>query len=608
MSETKSGSTKVAVTLNDFEKAKNKFNTDQYSKEEFLTLANLYADSFKDVKEGELVKGKIVRIQGDTVILDVGFKSEGSIPKNEFREDEEIKIGGEVVVVLESVEDQEGNLVLSKVRADFLKIWDKVLRAHDTGEILPGKIVKRIKGGMVVDLLGMDAFLPGSQIDVRPIRDFDAFVGQTMDFKVVKVNIPTENVVVSHKVLVEEEISDQRMAIINSLEKGQILEGTVKAITDFGVFVDLGGVDGLVHITDLSWGRINHPNEVVKLDEVIKVVVTDFDEEKRRISLSLKKLLPHPWDNIEEKFQLGKKVTGRVVSLTDYGAFIEIEKGIEGLIHNSEMSWTQHIKHPSQVVSMGQIIEAIILSLDKEEKKISLGIKQLEPDPWESLMHKYPVGTRHNGVARNLTNFGVFVELEPGVDGLVHISDLSWTKKIRHPGEVVKKGEKLEVIVLGVDVEQRKISLGHKQVNENPWASFEQIYSVGSISNGKVVRIIEKGLIAELPEKVDGFVPATQLATIRIKNLANHFPIDAVLPLKVIEFDKENKKIVLSAIAALKEKSEEEIQNYLNAHKLEKTSIKDIRDAEMGVIDSSEFPIFETPEVPSTPAQTPESE
>ena len=470
MSETKPGSTKVAVTLNDFEKAKNKFNTDQYSKEEFLTLAKLYADSFKDVKEGELVKGKVVRIQGDAVILDVGFKSEGSIPKNEFREDEEIKIGGEVEVVLESVEDQEGNLVLSKVRADFLKIWGKVLRAHDTGEILQGKIVKRIKGGMVVDLLGMDAFLPGSQIDVRPIRDFDAFVGQTMDFKVVKVNIPTENVVVSHKVLVEEEISDQRMAIINSLEKGQILEGTVKAITDFGVFVDLGGVDGLVHITDLSWGRINHPNEVVKLDEVIKVVVTDFDEEKRRISLSLKKLLPHPWDNIEEKYQLGKKVTGRVVSLTDYGAFIEIEKGIEGLIHNSEMSWTQHIKHPSQVVSMGQMIEAIILSLDKEEKKISLGIKQLEPDPWESLMHKYPVGTRHNGVARNLTNFGVFVELEPGVDGLVHISDLSWTKKIRHPGEVVKKGEKLEVIVLGVDVEQRKISLGHKQVNENPWA------------------------------------------------------------------------------------------------------------------------------------------
>ena len=327
------------------------------------------------------------------------------------------------------MEDPEGNLVLSKGRADFLRIWDKVLRAHETGEIIEGKIVKRIKGGMVVDLMGMEAFLPGSQIDIRPIRDFDAFVGQTMDFKVVKVNIPTENVVVSHKVLVEEEISDQRNAILESLEKGQILEGIVKAITDFGVFVDLGGVDGLIHITDLSWGRINHPNEIVKLDETIKVVVTDFDEEKKRISLSLKKLLPHPWEKIEEKYKIGDKVSGRVVSLTDYGAFIEIEKGIEGLIHNSEMSWTQHIKHPSQVVAMGQIVEAVILSLDKDEKKISLGIKQLEPDPWQSLMQKYPVGSRHQGVARNLTNIGVFVELEPGVDGLVH--RLERTRQLR---------------------------------------------------------------------------------------------------------------------------------------------------------------------------------
>jgi len=587
---------KTSSVLEQYEKAKNKFNIDEYSQEEFESLATLYTESFRDVKEGELVKGKIVRIQGDNVIIDVGFKSEGSIPKSEFQEHESSQIGDEVEVVLESVEDHDGNLVLSKSRADFLKIWDRVLNSYETGEIINGKIIKRIKGGMVVDLLGMEAFLPGSQIDIRPIRDFDALVGQMMEFKVVKVNIPTENVVVSHKVLVEEEIADQRKAILESLERGQILEGTVKAITDFGVFVDLGGVDGLIHITDLSWGRINHPNEVVKLDEVLKVVVTDFDEAKKRISLSLKKLLPHPWENIDEKYKVGDKVSGRVVSLTDYGAFIEIEKGIEGLIHNSEMSWTQHIKHPSQVVAMGQVVEAIILSLDKDEKKISLGIKQLEPDPWQSLMVKYPVGSKHSGIARNLTNFGVFVELEPGVDGLVHISDLSWTKKIRHPGEVVKKGESLDVTVLGVDVEQRKISLGHKQIIDNPWDSFEKKYSVGTITEGKVVRIIEKGLIAELPDNVDGFVPANQLSTSKLKNLANHFPVDATLPLKVIEFDKNNKKIVLSTIAALKEKSEEEIQDYLNKHKLERVSIESIKSAETSAIDSSEFPIFEVQE------------
>lgn len=584
--------------LEDFEKAKNKFNTDDYTQEEFEALANLYTVSFRNVKQGELVKGRLVRIQDDNVIIDVGFKSEGTIPRSEFGEDAKLEVGQDVEVVLESVEDLEGNLVLSKTRADFLRIWEKVLRAHETGEIIDGKIIKRIKGGMVVDLIGMEAFLPGSQIDIRPIRDFDALVGQTMDFKVVKVNIPTENVVVSHKVLIEEEIADQRTAILESLERGQILEGVVKAVTDFGVFVDLGGVDGLIHITDLSWGRINHPSEVVKLDETLKVVVTDYDEAKKRISLSLKKLLPHPWENIDEKYKIGDKVNGRVVSLTEYGAFIEIEKGIEGLIHNSEMSWTQHIKHPSQVVAMGQIVEAIILSLDKDEKKISLGIKQLEPDPWQTLMIKYPVGSRHSGVARNLTNFGVFVELEPGVDGLVHISDLSWTKKIRHPGEVVKKGETLEVVVLGVDVDSRKISLGHKQIMDNPWDTFEQKFSIGTISEGKVVRIIEKGLIAELPEGVDGFVPANQLSTSKLKNLANHFPVDDVIPIKVIEFDKSNKKIVLSTIAALKDKSDAEIQAYLDKHKLEKVSIDSIKNADTGAIDSSEFPIFEIQESP----------
>jgi small subunit ribosomal protein S1 len=584
---------KAVNPAEEYEKSKKFFNDDEYSQEEFEALSRLYSESFRNVKQGEMVKGRIVRILDDSVILDVGFKSEGQISRDQFSNFADVKVGQEVEVVLESVEDLEGNLVLSKQRADFLRIWERVLNAYDTGEIMQGKIIRRIKGGMVVDLLGMEAFLPGSQIDVRPIRDFDAFVGREMDFKVVKVNIPTENVVVSHKVLVEEELADQRKAILERLEKGQILEGTVKAITDFGVFVDLGGVDGLIHITDLSWGRINHPNEVVKLDQTINVVVTDFDEEKKRISLSLKKLLPHPWENIDEKLKIGAKVSGRVVSLTDYGAFIEVEKGIEGLIHNSEMSWTQHVKHPSQMVSMGQIVEAVVLSLDKDDKKISLGMKQLEPDPWHELMGKYPVGSKHTGVARNLTNFGVFVELEPGVDGLVHISDLSWTKKIRHPGEVVKKGEHLDVVVLSVDMDQRKISLGHKQILDNPWDAFETKYAVNTSTEGKVVRIIEKGLIVELPDKVDGFIPTNQLSTSRIKNLTMHFPIDTVLNVKVIEFDKESKKIVLSAIAWLKDQEEGAIEEYIAAHKLEKVSPADVKVAET-VADSSDFPSFDS--------------
>jgi len=578
------------------------FNEDEYSEEELQSLAKLYSESFYDIKEGEIITGKIVGIFGDNIVIDVGFKSDGTISKQEFNATEEIKIGNPVDIVIESVEDEDGNLVLSKKRADFLKVWDRILKAHDNDEIIPGKILKRIKGGMVVDLNGIEAFLPGSQIDIRPVRDFDAFVGQTMDFKIVKVNIPTENIVVSHKVLIEETIADQRKEILDSLEKGQILEGIVKAITDFGVFVDLGGVDGLVHITDLSWGRINHPSEIVKLDEKIKVVVTDFDKEKKRISLSLKQLQPHPWEKIDENYKVGDKVSGRVVSLTDYGAFIEIEKGIEGLIHISEMSWTQHISHPSQFVSMGQIVEAVILSLDKDDKKISLGMKQLTPDPWQELLKKYPVGSKHTGIARNLTNFGVFVELEPGIDGLVHISDLSWTKKIRHPGEVVKKGEEIEVVVLSVDTEQRKISLGHKQINDNPWDKFETEYAAGKKTDGKVVRIIEKGLIAELPLGVDGFIPATQLSPSKIKNLSYCFPVDSQLELVVLEFDKENKKIVLSALAALKEKSDDEIAKFIEDFKLDKVSVDDIKQADTGKFDPSDFDIYEDRREPAATA------
>ncbi len=571
----------------------NKFmNPDEYSPEELQTLANLYDQSFQDLKEGEVIQGKVVGITDDNVVLDVGFKSDGTLSRNDFTATEELKIGMLVDVVIENVEDENGNLVLSKKRADFLKVWAQIIDAYENETVLVGKILKRIKGGMVVDLMGIEAFLPGSQIDIRPVRDFDAFVGQTMDFKIVKINNATENVVVSHKALIEETISDQRKEILEGLEKGQILEGIVKAITDFGVFVDLGGVDGLVHITDLSWGRINHPSEVVKLDEKIKVVVTDFDLERKRISLSIKQLQPHPWEKIEENYKIGDKVSGKVVSLTDYGAFIEIEKGIEGLIHISEMSWTQHINHPSQHVSMGQVVEAVILSLDKADKKISLGMKQLTPDPWQELLEKYPVGSKHTGIARNLTNFGVFVELEPGIDGLVHISDLSWTKKVRHPGEIIKKGEELEVVVLGIDTENRKISLGHKQVQDNPWDSFESVYKVGKEEEVKVVRVIEKGLIAELTLGVDGFIPASQLSPSKIKNLALSFPVDTKLKAKVVEFDKENKKIVLSVIAAMKEKDDAEIEDYITAHKLDKVTVDDIRNADSGKFDSSVFTGF----------------
>jgi small subunit ribosomal protein S1 len=548
-----------------------------YSDEEYKQLAELLTKDLTDYKEGEVVKGTIVGIQGDRVIIDIGFKAEGSVPVSEFDDPSQIIPGQQVEVLLERVEGTaEGEIVLSKKLADFQRIWERVVQAYDNQEVIQAKILKRIKGGLVAEIFGMESFLPGSQIDIKPIRDFDAFIGKTLDVKIVKLNHAQKNVVVSHKVLIEEEIKDQREAILNSLEKGQVLQGTVKAITDFGVFIDLGGVDGLIHITDLSWGRINHPSEVVKLDEVINCVVLDFDPEKKRISLGLKQLQEHPWKNIDQKYAINQRVTGKVVSLTEYGAFVEIEKGIEGLIHISEMSWTEHIKHPSQKVSLGQVVEAVILSIDKEEKKISLGLKQLEPDPWGELLKKYPVGSKHTGIVRNLTNFGVFVELEPGVDGLIHISDLSWTKKIRHPAEMVKKGDKIDVVVLDIDVEQRKISLGHKQLEENPWDRFEREYKVGTEVVGKVIRHVDKGLLVELPLKVDGFVPANQLSPTPIKNIKQAFPEGEQLTLKVIEFDKENKKITLSAIEALRDKEQKLVEEYLAKHKLDKVTIGDL--------------------------------
>ena len=543
------------------------------------TFEQLTEGTINNIKEDELVTGKIVDINKDEVFVDIGFKSLGVVPRAELLNAETLQVGDNIDVFIESIEDTEGKLILSRRRADFMRIWEDILELYEKQEIVKVKILRRIKGGMVVDLLGIEAFLPGSQIDVRPVRDFDQWVGQTIDVKVVKVNHPSENVVVSHKVLLEEQLSEQREAIISKLEKGLVLEGTVKAISDFGVFVDLGGVDGLVHITDLSWGRVTHPSEIVKLDEEVKVVVLDFDTDKKRISLGMKQLTPHPWDTIGDKYEKGTKVRGKVVSLTDYGAFIEIEKGIEGLIHISEMSWTQHVKHPSQIVSMGQIVDAVVLNIDKEEKKLALGMKQLEPDPWEDLMAKYPVGSKHTGIVRNLTNFGVFVELEPGVDGLVHISDLSWTKKIRHPGEFVKKGDELDVVVLSIDPEQRRIALGHKQIVENPWDYFEEKYKVGAETEANIERIIEKGVIVELPDGVDGFVPVSQLSFAPVKNISEYFNIGDPLPLKVVEFDKDAKKIVLSVVECLREKDQERISAYNAAHpvpKADQYSISDV--------------------------------
>jgi len=529
----------------------------EYSEEEYKQLVDMYENTLEDFVAGELVTGKILAINNKEIAVDIGFKSEGTIPIDEFINPEELQVGDDIEVFLDEVEDKEGQLVLSKKKADFMRIWDKICNSYERGDILQGKCTRRIKGGIVVDLMGVDAFLPGSQIDVRPIRDFDAFIGKTLDLKVVKINNLRKNIVVSRRVLVEAEIAGQRQKILDELEKDQILEGTVKNITDFGVFIDLGGVDGLLHINDLSWGRVSHPSEVVALDEKLKVIVLDFNEAKDRISLGLKQLQPHPWENIEKKYPVGSVMRGKVVSISDYGAFVELEKGVEGLIHISEMSWTQHIKHPSKIVTIGETVEAKILNIEKDERKISLGLKQLEPDPWETLEERYPVGSHHEGKVRNLTNFGAFIELEDGIDGLVHISDLSWTKKIRHPSEVLKKGAKVEVVVLNVDRQNRRISLGFKQTKENPWDSFEETYKVGTVTRGKVVRLIEKGLIVELPDEVDGFVPISHLSK-QVNKPSDAYQVDDNLEIKVIEFNKENKKIVLSE-KLVQEATEEEI-------------------------------------------------
>ena len=507
-------------------------------------LREMIETTLVHVAEHEIVKGKIVSIAEKDVIIDIGFKSDGIVSRNEF--DEEISEGDEVEVFLERIEDYHGQLVLSKTKADTLRRWNRVEEAYENEEIIEGLIVRRIKGGMIVELFeGMEAFLPGSQIDVRPVRDFDAYLEKRMEFKIVKLNPVNENIVVSHKALIEKDLQEQRESILSAMEPGQILEGAVKNITDFGVFIDLGGVDGLLHITDLSWGRVSHPSELVSLDEKLNVVVLDYDRERQRISLGLKQLQPHPWEEITVKFNPDDTVEGKVVSITDYGAFIELEKGIEGLVHISEMSWTEHIRHPSQMVSLGQIVSVKILNIDTEGKKISLGMKQLEPDPWENIAERYPPGTVMKGTIRNITNFGVFVEIEPGIDGLVHISDLSWTKRVRHPGEMVKKGQELDVVVLNIDTSDRRISLGHKQVDTNPWSQFEELYAEGQTTTATVVRIEEKGLVVELPLDVEAFMPTKELN--HPSNLDESYPIGRTLEhLIVIRFNASQKEIVVS--------------------------------------------------------------
>ena len=509
-----------------------------------------------DVREEDIVQGRVLKVGEDDVVIDIGYKSDGIVSRDEFGDD--LAQGDTVEVYLERKEDRYGQLVLSKEKADNERRWQRIEEIYENEEIIEGTIVRRIKGGMIVELFdGMEAFLPGSQIDARPVRDFDAYLEKRMEFKIVKLNPSNENIVISHRELIEEELEEQRQQILEQLEVGQVLKGLVKNIVDFGVFIDLGGVDGLLHITDLSWGRVSHPSEIVDLDQELEVVVLDYEEERQRISLGLKQLQPHPWDNIGEKYDEGETVEGKVVSITNYGAFVELEKGIEGLVHISEMSWTRHIKHPSQMVSLGQLVDVKILNIDEEEKKISLGMKQLEPDPWEGISDRYPAGTRLTGTVRNITNFGVFVEIEPGIDGLVHISDLSWTKKVRHPGDMIKKGQDLDVVILNIDEERRRISLGHKQVKTNPWDQFADAYDEGSDTEADIIRVEDKGLVVELPLDVEGFVPGSELKN-GPRDFQSYYHEGQELELRVIRFDKNRKDIVLSETA--KERQEEQAE------------------------------------------------
>ena len=515
---------------------------DSYKDEDRARMEALYEKTMSQIGDHEVIDGTVVAKTSREVVVNIGFKSDGVIPISEFRHNPDLKVGDKIEVYVENQEGVNGQLVLSHKKARLLKSWDRVNEAYDNQEIVRGFVKSRTKGGLIVDVFGIEAFLPGSQIDVKPIRDYDVFVNSTMEFKVVKINQEYKNVVVSHKALIEDEIEQQKSEIISKLEKGQVLEGVVKNITNYGVFIDLGGVDGLIHITDLSWGRINDPKEIVQLDQQIKVVILDFDDSKKRIALGLKQLTPHPWDALDPNLKVGDVVKGKVVVLADYGAFIEIAPGVEGLIHVSEMSWSQHLRTAQDFLKIGDEVEAKILTLDREERKMSLGMKQLVPDPWENIQERYPKGSKHTATVRNFTNFGIFVELEEGVDGMIHISDLSWSKKIKHPAEFTKIGDKIDVVVLDVDQEIRRLSLGHKQLEENPWDVFESIFTVGSIQQGTIISTSDKGVIVSLPYGVEGFCPNRHLK----KEDGTTAKVDETLDFKVIEFSKENKKIILS--------------------------------------------------------------
>ena len=568
--------TKVAVENFDWAAFENESGLYNQTKEE---IEKAYADSMSNIAVGETVEGTVTEINKREVIVNIGYKSEGVIPASEFRYDADLKVGDKVEVYVESVEDKGGQLLLSHKKARQLKSWDRVNEALENDEIIKGYVKCRTKGGMIVDVFGIEAFLPGSQIDVKPIRDYDVYVDKTMEFKVVKINQEYRNVVVSHKALIEAELEAQKQVIMSKLEKGQILEGVVKNITSYGVFIDLGGVDGLIHITDLSWGRVNHPEEVVALDQKLQVVIIDFDETKKRIALGLKQLTAHPWESLDANLNVGDTVKGKVVVLADYGAFVEIAPGVEGLIHVSEMSWSQHLRSAHDFMKVGDEVEAVVLTLDREERKMSLGIKQLSADPWENIETKYPVGTKCTAKVRNFTNFGVFVEIEEGIDGLIHISDLSWTKKVKHPGEFTQVGADIEVVVLEIDKENRRLSLGHKQLEENPWNEFEQQYTVDSVHTGTVVELTEKGAIVSLGENIEGFAPARQL----VKEDGTSIKKGETAEFKVIEFSKATKRVTLSHTRIFEEAKRAEVA----AEKAERKAAADAAKASMKKIQQS---------------------
>ncbi len=556
-----------------------------YSKDEVAAMEAMYDKTLSAIVENEIVEGTVIAMNKREVVINIGYKSEGIVSMNEFRYNPDLKPGDKVEVYVESSEDKKGQLILSHKKARSMRSWDRVNQALENDEVITGYIKCRTKGGMIVDIFGIEAFLPGSQIDVKPIRDYDMYVGKTTDFKIVKINHEYKNVVVSHKALIEAELEQQKKELISKLEKGQVLEGTVKNITTYGVFIDLGGVDGLIHITDLSWGRVNHPEEVVQIDQKLNVVILDFDDAKKRIALGLKQLTPHPWDSLDPNLKVGDTVKGKVVVIADYGAFVEISPGVEGLIHVSEMSWSQHLRSAQDFLKVGDMVEAQILTLDREERKMSLGIKQLKEDPWAKIEEKYPVGSKHSAKVKNFTNFGVFVEIEEGVDGLIHISDLSWTKKIKHPSEFTQINDTIDVVVLEIDKENRRLSLGHKQLEENPWNVFETIFTVDSIHEGTVVEIFDKGAIVALPYGVEGFVTPKNL----IKEDGQSAKVDEKLPFKVIEFNKSAKRIILShskvyeapktaAEASAKNAAAEEKKalKKINKSSVEKTTFGDI--------------------------------